>query len=615
MSVADFSTLQALLWPDANLCKDKSVWVRLTGGAQISSNGAAILFTDGGMAGFDTGFNIFSLGKWQLHAGLKHLSLALTGTGSFELTVTQIQTIGEYSKGIVARSVDLIAGHVTRIDLTDRLHSGEGGVLYLTLRAVGEAELRAVNWQTRDLPKRVPKLCLAITTFKREKAVAVSAARFVQFVAGSPNGANLHLIVIDNGKTASLPPSDKVTLVPNRNLGGAGGFARGLREAQRRGATHCLFMDDDASVQMQAVERVYALLAFATDPATAIAGGLTTAVDPCIVWENGAIFDQFCIPWFRDFDLTVQKDVVAMELASTRIMPDNFYGGFWFFAFPVSQSTRWPFPFFVRGDDISFSIANRFNIATLPGVMSFQDQDFSDKETSLTLYLDLRNHLIQHLTLPPLNKGLKRVLAIPAAFFARSMIQNHHDSLLTLNMALEDVLRGPDFFATNADMAERRAEITKARAFELWQPRTGALPAPRLWINPQSPLQKLVMKLTLNGLFLPFFGSWGNRLVLDRNARGDMRRCWGAAQVTYSDTERGMVMTVNHRKLLTLRLGLRMLANLGRFALSYPSLLAKWQAGYAKLTAADYWEGQFFADGQPVPQQPAGTEKAPAAQL
>ena len=354
-------------------------------------------------------------------------------------------------------------------------------------------------------------------------------------------------------------------------------------------------MDDDASVHMAAIERVWTFLAYATDPSTAIAGGLTMGEDPTRVWENGAVFNRFCKPCFLGTDLCDRGQAFTMEFLSTEPVPFNFYGGWWFFAFPLAAIRYWPFPFFVRGDDISFSIANDFNIVTLPGVISFQDQDFSAKESPQTLYLDLRNHLIHHLSLASLDIGLSKTLLIPVIFFARSLLQMHHDSMATLNLAIEDVMRGPEFFAKNADFAERRAVIAKMRQDEVWRPLVGPIPTERRWIVPDSGWQRMALRLTLNGLFLPFFGLFGNRLVLEQYERARVREVWGASEINYVNADRSQIMTVRHNKLKTLRRGLRMLWNLAIFSGRYRTLKQSWQQGYERLASAAFWEGQFAA--------------------
>ena len=188
------------------------------------------------------------------------------------------------------------------------------------------------------------------------------------------------------------------------HVGGAGGFARGLMEATKAGFSHCLFMDDDASFHMENIARTYMFLAFSKDRRNAVAGAMINNTHKWAMWENGAWFDGSCRPISCGDDLREPKEVIKMELASSQQRPATLYGGWWFFAFAIDQVKHHPFPFFVRGDDISFSLMNDFNIHTLNGVVSFQD-DFSEKESAQTLYLDLRNHIIQHLVTPELERS------------------------------------------------------------------------------------------------------------------------------------------------------------------------------------------------------------------
>lgn len=70
--------------------------------------------------------------------------------------------------------------------------------------------------------------------------------------------------VIDNGRT--LVPeqwnSDKITIHPNKNVGGAGGFTRGMIESmeQPEDITHVLLMDDDVIILPESIRRMYYLL-------------------------------------------------------------------------------------------------------------------------------------------------------------------------------------------------------------------------------------------------------------------------------------------------------------------------------------------------------------------
>lgn len=590
----NLTTLQSVMWPDFDHYDDPRMAMRLSEGAALTISENTVDFPDDGVVSFDTAFNLFSFRKWHERCALSDLWLSLQGQGRVELSVFAVQLNRTVHQTILTRVVDLTVQ--TLVDLSGSLAGAEGGVLYFSLRAIGAAELHGAQWQTRQKPLRTPHLVLGITTFRREAAILATVAKFESFAASWPHSDHLHLIVVDNGQSASLPPSPKVTLVPNRNLGGAGGFARCLYEAQKIGASHVLFMDDDASINMLAIERTWAMLSFAKDPTTTVIGGLTQAKAPERIWENGAIIRQFCRPLFRDTYLPNFAAAVQMEVESSNPHPFNFYGGFWFFAFPIANVKHWPFPFFIRGDDINFSLSNSFNFVTLPGVVSFQDQDFADKESPMTLYLDLRNHLVQHLVLPKLDFGRLNFVFIPIHFFARSLIQNHMDSLLTLNLAIEDVMRGPAFFAANADLTHRRADITRLRRYERWEPLVGPPPKQRKWIDPYAWLPRTLMKLTMNGLFLPFFARWGNHLVMRRNERGYVRKCWGAGQISYVDAANNQIMHIRHEKLAMVRIGWRSLVNAVRLTFRYKAIKADWRAGYDGLTDEAFWKAQFFGD-------------------
>ncbi|MDQ2095984.1 glycosyltransferase family 2 protein, partial [Rhodalgimonas zhirmunskyi] len=195
---------------------------------------------------------------------------------------------------------------------------------------------------------------LSITTFRREAAVERTVRRFSKFITDSRLKDHIRLTVVDNGQSVSIEESDHVHVIPNENFGGAGGFSRGLIAARESGASHCLFMDDDASIHMESLERTWMFLAYARDPATAVAGAMINAAHRWAIWENGAIFNTRCYPLHMGVDLRDPGQAFGMEFDTTGPAPANFYGGWWYFAFPVAEVKHMPFPFFVRGDDVSF---------------------------------------------------------------------------------------------------------------------------------------------------------------------------------------------------------------------------------------------------------------------
>nr|MDJ0822442.1 hypothetical protein [Paracoccaceae bacterium] len=49
--------------------------------------------------------------------------------------------------------------------------------------------------------------------------------------------------------------------------------------------------------------------------------------------------------------LVTLGDISTRQDDSSATQPDDFYGGWWYFAFAVDAVQHMPFPFFVRGDD------------------------------------------------------------------------------------------------------------------------------------------------------------------------------------------------------------------------------------------------------------------------
>ena len=591
---AGFTTIQGLVWPERGVCTERDLYLRLNGPASLSNSRREVVFSRTGFAQFNSWFNLFNLGKWRRCCDLRTLGLRLEGSGRFEVAVFLVSPHRSWERW--DEVVTLEEGTPARIDLGGMIAECDGaGLLYFELRALRSGRLTGGGWETADPARRAVDLMLSVTTFRREAEVARTVQRFESYIADSPLRDGIRMTVVDNGQSLELAPSPHVTVIANENLGGAGGFSRGLLAARDSGATHCLFMDDDASTHMESLERTWQFLAYATDPATAVAGAMINASHRWAIWENGALFDQRCQPLHMGTDLRDAGQSFAMEFATTGRAPDKFYGGWWYFAFPVERVTHQPFPFFVRGDDVSFSLVHDFDIVTLNGVVSFQDS-FTDKESPLTWYLDLRSHLAHHLSLPAMQIGRLRALKIAVWFFLRNLPRMHYETLEAISIALEDVQKGPAFFDENADMATRRADMKALTRAEAWGPAWQAGPD-RIRFNPENRLWRLLMKMTLNGHLLPFFRHYGNRVTIEAQDRSSLRRTWGAAEITYLSADGQRSYTVRHSKRALLARGLRFGRAAIGFLRDYDRLQVDWRAGYMRLTAEPYWREKLGMTG------------------
>ncbi|EBP4151685.1 glycosyltransferase family 2 protein, partial [Salmonella enterica] len=103
------------------------------------------------------------------------------------------------------------------------------------------------------------------------------------------------LIVVNNGEAINHPSGNGVMVINNENLGGSGGFMRGLIEAGKiNDVKHVIFMDDDGSCEIESICRTHAFLLMAKDKNTVVTGCMLFEDNPAIIHESGAI-------WHRDF--------------------------------------------------------------------------------------------------------------------------------------------------------------------------------------------------------------------------------------------------------------------------------------------------------------------------
>jgi len=586
--IGDLVTLQHAIYPEAGLCTEVNMFFHTNGPASYSQDTGILSIEQPTVVLFDSYFNALNIGKWHATCKLEGLLLGLLGRGRVQVKV--FHAIPDRPWELLHDAAHTMSPAVeTMVDLSHYAKTAVTGMIYFELHAISAGvQLLDARFATPGRINPAVKLCLSITTFKREAEVENTARRMAAYFKSCDFADQMHLNIVDNGNSANIIESDKITRIPNANLGGAGGFTRGLIEGEKAGYSHVLFMDDDASIPMEALHRAYAFLTLSKDPKAAVSGAMISNSDKWRMWENGAIFDRNCRPQFTGVDLRDWTQVMNMEFASASNRSSKMYGGWWFFAFPVKEVTRYPFPFFVRGDDINFSLANDFHITTLNGVVSFAE-DFSDKESPMTLYLDLRNHFVQHLTLEKMEIGPLNIARIGVGFFLRNIARFQYETVDALLMAWDDVLKGPEFFAENADAVAQRTAVKALYKVEAWKPvlEMDLKERRRYWAGDGG--LYTFYRWTLNGHLLPFYNLWGNRIVMQPRDRNNFAPVWGASRLTYLNSTREKAYTVQQSKTRFLAQSVRLLWLTARLYFGYGALLAKYRKGYAEITVPSFW--------------------------
>lgn len=491
--------LYDFLSPTYELCCEEPLYYRFAGDrAYYSFEDKTVHLKKDTSVDLLTYFNAFSSVKWKKYTNVDHLSAYLDFAGE---ALAEIIHISEKGKSVLA-AWKLKAARRATLELPLGAYP-DTGIIGLRIHAEQECTLYGGGYLT-DAPETQPvRLGIGITTYRREDAVKASVARLGKAIAEHPLYHDaIDITVVDNGQTLAPEDIPDATLIPNRNLGGTGGFMRSLIHYQDEGAyTHCLFMDDDASCEAGSLFRSMSFMRHAKDMYVAVSGAMLSENVQFIQWENGAWFDKSCHPMHCNYDL---RDSNILVLNEKEDAPQPTYGAWWFFMFPINNVEMYSFPFFVRGDDIEFSYTNKFNIVRMNGICVWQE-DFKIKESPTTLYLDVRSHVLHHLVLEHIDHGPAQILKMVWAFFHRFNWAYQYDTANAIAMSFSDMQGGPKYWLDNMDTTKIRAKIKKRYTQEAPRPlRRGYQDIPEARENIRLPFcTKFIRKVSLNGHLLP----------------------------------------------------------------------------------------------------------------
>lgn len=285
----------------------------------------------------------------------------------------------------------------------------DGAVLVgLRLATTGSARIRNAYFFTDIEPGRIRpvRLALSTTTFCNEQYIMPNIRLVEERVLGSgePVSSAFHMFVVDNGRTLDTEAlsNDGVTVVHNPNVGGSGGFTRGMIEAlEWEGGpfTHILLMDDDVHVFPESFIRTFNLLSLANDryADAFVSGAMLKLQEPNIQFE-----DISYVPVSGshrkvkpNLDISTLADLVRNE-AIPIDENERTYGAWWYCCIPLEavRQNGLPLPFFIRFDDIEYGLRCNRPFMCMSGICVWHSQFLGRFRASTDIYQYQRNMLI-----------------------------------------------------------------------------------------------------------------------------------------------------------------------------------------------------------------------------
>ena len=416
-----------------------------------------------GKIDFLTYFNACSVKKWHQYTGISDFKLHLELSGD----VCTIQFIGisegENAPTALSEGYRLVNGKESEAEAGEsyfvfelELPKTDKDLVGFILQTHGAVTLHKAFYfvEVEENAVNPVKAAIVTTTFKKEQYIIPNINLVKRELFSSEGLASVfHMFVIDNGQTldSALLNDDNVTIVPNENVGGSGGFARGMMETLSRkdDFTHVFLMDDDIKISTEAIKRTYYLLALAQGKyrEAFINGGMIATEQPNLLYEDISYVLKSGVHHRLKGNLYIDQvsDVVKNEAISVEV--SGAFGGWWFSCIPVStiKKVGLPFPFFVRVDDVEYAIRSNPVYMTLNGICVWHEGFEGRFRPSVDVYQYSRNFFIMIALDDCASEALYfRRWERNVHLFLRTMEYDTVDLFLD---ALEDYLRGPDFIA------------------------------------------------------------------------------------------------------------------------------------------------------------------------
>lgn len=350
---------------------------------------------------FDTYYNAFSAGKWKKYTTVKTLSFCVRAQGNLEVSLYH----GDIEGGSITRK-KMYQGEIYLRDpdtiLLTEIELPEKGVIYPVVSCIGsEGTLYSWSWETKKAPERSVRMALNLCTFHREQEVRHNLSLIKEKGIHDPDSSlyrNLEIYLTDNGRTLQEYREDPlVHYCENKNIGGTGGFTRGmteiLKQADAKKITHLAFMDDDANLVISTLEIMQRFLEYLKPEYTGhtICGALMRRELPWIQAEAGAQWHGGTISSVHgNYDMRNFENVIKNETEET-----IDYSGWWLscMAVETARKSGLPLPLFLHRDDVEYGLRQKGKFITMNGI-SIRHETYDTKLSQATEYYDIRNMAI-----------------------------------------------------------------------------------------------------------------------------------------------------------------------------------------------------------------------------
>jgi galactofuranosylgalactofuranosylrhamnosyl-N-acetylglucosaminyl-diphospho-decaprenol beta-1,5/1,6-galactofuranosyltransferase len=408
-------------------------------------------------ASTNTYFGRFPASYWQRWTSVRSVDLSAVVSGSGRLRVMASDSDGA-PRTVATHQVE--DAHSEPVELSvaiDRFV--DGGALWLDLQTTTAGmTVERVRWSVGEGVRSRRPTAVVICTYNR----ADDCLATLSTLASDPEVAAeiSSVFVIDQGSDTvesreGFPElrerlGSTLRYIRQPNLGGAGGFTRGIYEAVRNETVdrvNLLLMDDDIRLEPDTVLRLRAL-ADGADKPILVGGQMLTLLHPDRLHVGAETADLAILRAGLPVEEALADEDVTEEQQEIRV--DAAYNAWWTCLIPseVVEAIGYPLPVFFQWDDIEYGLRARgagFPTVTLPGAGVWH-ADFTWKNwDDWSRYFSFRNSLITAALHSDFDR--RRIVEHLAKQLIDYLVSMRYGLAALTIRAIEDFLRGPEVLA------------------------------------------------------------------------------------------------------------------------------------------------------------------------
>ncbi|MBH0053566.1 glycosyltransferase [Salinibacterium sp. SWN139] len=403
-----------------------------------------------------TYFNGFPAGYWQHWTTVQSVTARLSASGNGAVRMMRSDDSGE-ARVVETRSLRDESSYSFELSLAPFVN---GGWYWIDIVADSDVLLSDLVWSVTDAPVTEGKVSLGITTFNKPDYCVETLKSLASSSGVLP--AIDKIFIVDQGTKRVMEQAgyddvaaalgEQLKIVHQPNLGGSGGFARGMIETlDREDSAFVMLLDDDVELEPESILRAVWFARYCVSP-TIVGGHMLDLGKRSVLHAFAEVVDRGTFMWGPADRNHERHDFAQSSLRDTPWLhqrQDGDFNGWWMCLIPsqIIREIGLSLPVFIKWDDAEYGLRAQsagFPTVSLPGAALWH-VSWVDKDDTIDwqAYFHARNRLIVALLHSSDSSGAG-LLREYRKLDIKHLISFQYYPATLRNQAFKDVLAGPE---------------------------------------------------------------------------------------------------------------------------------------------------------------------------